>query len=190
VNVHIPLSSPRAVRPHRATTRSGQGSWGQPIEQSLGLLQIGRVEAFAEPAVDRREKIAGLGAFPVITPELGEAGGGAELQQFRTLVGRYPPRYEKILLCLTLIPRSRSKAQFSSQPIKFGFDPTLPGLIQDGKCLFQRCPRHLDVLAGRGGEIACQSGNAPFAAVLRYSWMPLSMRETLSSLPSPILQFL
>ena len=34
----------------------------QLIEQRLGLLQIERVEAFGEPAVDRREQIAGLAA--------------------------------------------------------------------------------------------------------------------------------
>jgi hypothetical protein len=32
----------------------------QLIEQSLGLLQVKRVEAFSEPAIDRGEKIVGL----------------------------------------------------------------------------------------------------------------------------------
>jgi hypothetical protein len=32
----------------------------QFVEQSLGLLQIKRVEALGEPAIDRSEKIAGL----------------------------------------------------------------------------------------------------------------------------------
>ena len=32
----------------------------QLTEQSLGLLQIERVEALGEPAIDRSEKIAGL----------------------------------------------------------------------------------------------------------------------------------
>jgi hypothetical protein len=32
----------------------------QLVQQRLGLLQIERVEAFGEPAVDRREKIARL----------------------------------------------------------------------------------------------------------------------------------
>ena len=35
-------------------------SSGQLVEQGLGLLQIERVEAFGEPAVDRSEQIAGL----------------------------------------------------------------------------------------------------------------------------------
>jgi hypothetical protein len=36
----------------------------QLVEQGLGLLQIKRIESFAEPAVDRNEKIAGDQAVP------------------------------------------------------------------------------------------------------------------------------
>jgi hypothetical protein len=42
---------------------------GQLVEQSLGLLQIERVEAFGEPAVDRSEQIAGLVSLPLIAPQ-------------------------------------------------------------------------------------------------------------------------
>jgi enoyl-CoA hydratase/carnithine racemase len=41
----------------------------QLVEQSLGLLEIARVEAFGEPVVDRREKIAGLIALALTAPE-------------------------------------------------------------------------------------------------------------------------
>jgi hypothetical protein len=41
----------------------------QLIKQRLGLLQIERVEAFAEPVIDRSEKIAGLIPFALIAPE-------------------------------------------------------------------------------------------------------------------------
>jgi hypothetical protein len=40
----------------------------QLIEQGLGLLQIERIEAFGEPAVDRSEKIAGLIGLVLIAP--------------------------------------------------------------------------------------------------------------------------
>jgi hypothetical protein len=40
----------------------------QLIEQCFGLLQIERVEAFAEPSVDRRKKLAGLLPFALIAP--------------------------------------------------------------------------------------------------------------------------
>ena len=37
----------------------------QLVEQRLGLLQVERVEAFGEPAIDRSEKIAGLMLAPL-----------------------------------------------------------------------------------------------------------------------------
>ena len=40
----------------------------QLIEQRLRLLQIARVEAFGEPAVDWREEIMGLLPLPLIPP--------------------------------------------------------------------------------------------------------------------------
>ena len=41
----------------------------QLVEESLGLLQIERVEAFGEPAIDRTEKIASLLPFSPVAPE-------------------------------------------------------------------------------------------------------------------------
>jgi hypothetical protein len=40
----------------------------QLVQQRLGLLQIGCVETFSEPAVDRREQFASLLRFPLIAP--------------------------------------------------------------------------------------------------------------------------
>jgi hypothetical protein len=45
----------------------------QLIQQRLSLLQIERVEALGEPAVDRREKIAGLLSLALITPQPSQA---------------------------------------------------------------------------------------------------------------------
>ena len=52
----------------------------QLIEQSLGLLQIERVEAFGEPAVDRREQSAGLRVLALIAPESCETDRGPQLE--------------------------------------------------------------------------------------------------------------
>jgi hypothetical protein len=57
----------------------------QLVKQRLGVLQHRRVETFGEPAVDRREKITGFGALALITPEAGEASGGAQLEGLRVL---------------------------------------------------------------------------------------------------------
>jgi hypothetical protein len=48
-------------------------SGAQPVEERLGLLQIARVEAFGEPAVDRSEKLACLIPLALIAPELDAA---------------------------------------------------------------------------------------------------------------------
>src|ERR1700722_11253876 len=46
----------------------------QFVEQGLGLPQIECVEAFGEPAEDRREKIVGLAALALVAPKPDEAG--------------------------------------------------------------------------------------------------------------------
>ena len=56
----------------RSTQAKGQTvlpapSWRQRIEQGLGLLDVERVEAFGEPAVDRSEKIAGEACYRAIS---------------------------------------------------------------------------------------------------------------------------
>jgi DNA-binding NarL/FixJ family response regulator len=45
------------------------------VEQSLRLFEVGRVEAFGEPTMDRRENIACFGSLALVTPEAGEAEG-------------------------------------------------------------------------------------------------------------------
>jgi hypothetical protein len=49
----------------------------QLVEQRLRLFQVGCVEAFGEPAVDRREKIAAFGVAALVAAKPGEARGGA-----------------------------------------------------------------------------------------------------------------
>src|ERR1700730_13937382 len=60
-------------------------SWLQLVEQGLGLLQVKRDEALGEPVVDRGEEITSFGALALITPEAGEADGGAQLPRLRLL---------------------------------------------------------------------------------------------------------
>ena len=58
----------------------------QLIQQRLRLLQDRRVEAFGEPAIDRREQIMCLGPPALVTPEPGEAGRGSQLEKLRALL--------------------------------------------------------------------------------------------------------
>src|SRR5262249_20448564 len=54
-------------------------SWRQRVEQCLGLLQKGRIEALCEPAVDRDEEIAGGIALTLLVPEPGKTDCGPQL---------------------------------------------------------------------------------------------------------------
>ncbi len=60
----------------------------QVLQQRLGLIQVERVEALSEPAVDGREQVAGLGAPPVdlaaIALELTSPFAGVTLLSSRT----------------------------------------------------------------------------------------------------------
>src|SRR4051794_36873131 len=48
-------------------------------EQSLGVLEVGRVEALGEPGVDRCEDVERLAAPALVAPEPGQARGRAQL---------------------------------------------------------------------------------------------------------------
>src|SRR5438132_986995 len=56
------------------------------VQQRLCLFQIGGVEAFGEPAVDRREEVAGFVAPILIAAEPGEADGGAQFPELGLLL--------------------------------------------------------------------------------------------------------
>ena len=43
----------------------------QLVEQRLGVLQVGGVEALGEPAVDRREQVVSLSTSALVAPEAG-----------------------------------------------------------------------------------------------------------------------
>ena len=57
------------ARELRAICETLARSRRQLVEQGLGLLQIERIKALGEPAVDRSEKIAGLLPLALIAPE-------------------------------------------------------------------------------------------------------------------------
>jgi len=58
----------------------------QLFEQRLGFLQVERVEALGEPAIDRGEKIVGLLSFALIALEPGDTRRRPELKRFRLLL--------------------------------------------------------------------------------------------------------
>src|SRR5262245_34825444 len=46
---------------------------GEVLKYRLGLLQVGRVKALGEPAVDRGEQLTGLGALALLLPQARQA---------------------------------------------------------------------------------------------------------------------
>jgi hypothetical protein len=52
-------------------------SSSQLVEHRLCVFEIGRVEAFGEPAIDWRQEVAGFGAPALLAPQPGDAHGGA-----------------------------------------------------------------------------------------------------------------
>src|SRR5262249_55523935 len=86
-----PLSAITGLSPQRSGggERSGRLRT-QLVEQRLCLLEIGSIEAFGEPAVDRREQIAGFGAAALVAAEPGEAHGGTQLPEFGLLLSGDP----------------------------------------------------------------------------------------------------
>ena len=81
-----------AIRLRLSATRSRWRRSRQLIEQRLGILQDRDVEAFGESAVNRGEEITGFGAFALVAPETGEAGGDAQFPEFATLLLRHCQR--------------------------------------------------------------------------------------------------
>src|SRR5438477_3920450 len=58
----------------------------QFVQQRLCLFQIGGVETFGEPTVDRREEVAGFGVAALVAAEPGEARGGAQFPELSLLL--------------------------------------------------------------------------------------------------------
>ena len=54
-------------------------------QQRLGLLEVGRVKALGEPAVDRGQERVGLRMFPLLLPQAAQTRGGAQLPGLRLL---------------------------------------------------------------------------------------------------------
>ena len=105
----------------------------QFVEQRLCLFEIGRVEAFGEPAVDRREEIAGFGAPALVAPEPGEARGGAQFPELGLLLlGRCSG------LCDTVPRRPRNALAAAATGLCAGSAP----LRTSARLSFRRSAKH------------------------------------------------
>jgi len=56
------------------------------IEQRLRLFEVGRVEAFGEPVIDRRQKVASFRMAPLVAPQAAEARSDAQFPHLGLLL--------------------------------------------------------------------------------------------------------
>ena len=95
----------------------------QFLQQRLRLLQIERVEAFREPAVDRSEQFARLLPLALVAPEPRHAHRRAQLPGFCLLLTRDSKCAIKILFCFFRIRRGRLECDFPGNAMHLGLAP-------------------------------------------------------------------
>ena len=86
-------------------------SYSQLVEQDLSLLQIERVEAFGEPAIDRSEKIAGVLPLAQIALEPRHAHGRSQFKEPCVLYLRHDQGLAQTLF--RLIATARFEKEFA-----------------------------------------------------------------------------
>ena len=102
----------------------------QLVEQSLGLLQVERVKAFGEPAVDWSDKIAGLIPFALIAFEPRHAHRGAQFPGLCLLRARDGERALKIRFRFRRVRLWRFKRDFAGYALDFGLKPPFLGCFR------------------------------------------------------------
>src|SRR6516225_10004309 len=125
------------------------GWWGrmsrrlptQFVEQRLCVFEVGGVEAFGEPVVDRREQVLRFGVATLVAAEPSEARGGAQFPEFGLLLsGNAQSFLTELLGCLGMpLPQQ----QLASVPIQLRREPPfscpihhLQPLVQQAQGLF------------------------------------------------------
>src|SRR5262245_4838793 len=74
------------------------------IKQRLGLLQVGGIKAFGEPAIALLQQRAGFDALVLALPQARQAHGGAEFERLRLLPTSHVEGVLKACLGFVLLP--------------------------------------------------------------------------------------
>src|SRR6516164_587373 len=121
------------------------------VEQRLGVFEVGCVKAFSEPAVDRHQEIACLGLAALVTPEPGEACGGAQFPELGLLLPRDVQSFA--IQSLGGFGISLPKHELAFASVQLGYEPAparsfrnLYGFVEQSHSLFNlpcevTCPR-------------------------------------------------
>ena len=84
------------------------------------------IPPFGEPAVDRRQQLAGFGALTLALPQAAEAHRGPQLQRFRLLAAGDVQGLAKTGFRLSLVCVSLLQQYLPLEPIQLRLPPTLP----------------------------------------------------------------
>jgi len=101
----------------------------QLLQQRLCLLQIGRVKAFGEPAVDRGEEVAGFGAAVLVAAHPSEAHGGAQFPEFGLLLHGDAQAFA--IQILGGFGMALSQQQLAFLPVQLSREPALACVFDD-----------------------------------------------------------
>src|SRR5215472_11813819 len=108
----------------------------QFVEQRLCVFEVGGIEAFGEPAVDRREQVVRFGAATLVAAEPSEARGGAQFPEFGLLLaGNAQSLLTELLACLG-VPLPQQQLAFV--PIQLRCEPPFSCPIHHLQRLVQR----------------------------------------------------
>src|SRR5271156_4460512 len=131
----------RSKRPFRNSL-----SGVQFLEQDFGLLQIKRVEAFREPAINRSKQFTSLLRVPLVAPEAREAHCGAQFPGLGILLARDGECAFKMRLRFRGIMLWRKQRYLASDAIDFGLAPRFTAYFHNC-CRFNNAPRSVYELA-------------------------------------------
>src|SRR5713226_8436231 len=105
------------------------GSGSQLVEQRLCVFEVGGAEAFGEPAVDRREEVAGFGVAALVAAEPGEARGGTQFPELGALLHGDAQGFAIEFLGGLGMPLPQQ--QLALEPVQLRYEPALPRPFND-----------------------------------------------------------
>ena len=98
-------------------------------KQRFRFFQIGGVEAFGEPAIDRRERVARFAATTLVALQAGEACRRLQFPQLGVLLAGDAQRFAIQFLSGLGLPLPQQQLAFV--PVQFGREPALACPLHD-----------------------------------------------------------
>jgi len=101
----------------------------QFVEQGLCVFQIGGVEAFGEPAIDRREQVAGCGGPALVAAQPAETYYGAQFPELGLLLAG--DAQSLVVQFLGGFGMPLPQQQLAFEPVQLCREPARPRPIDD-----------------------------------------------------------